>query len=310
MSTVDTNVPPSAPQASTERTIWLLLFVLGGLGLLYQGCFSERGIARIYVKPARVDAENRPLAWTEVKPAAPGQAPVGQGVVFSPVRTLGLWVSAIITLAIFSYLYRDNVVYKLAESIIVGVSAGYYFVAGFWDSIVAQLMVELVPDLTRAWAIPSLEAGKTVDLTYLIPLGLSLLLFARLIPGGAWLARWPLGFVVGTFAGLRLVSYLDADFVTQIRSTIVPLIVMQDGEFKFWSSLRNVGLLLSTLSCLTYFFFSLPHTGATGRVARVGVWVLMITFGASFAFTVMGRITLLTMRFEFLFIDWLQLVER
>lgn len=310
MSTANTNAPQPTAAESAERKVWLILFLLGGLGLLYQGCFTERGIAKVYVQPARVDAAGQALAWTEVKPAVAGQVPAGKGVVFSPARTIGLWVAAIITLAIFSYLYRDNVVYKLAESIIVGVSAGYYFVAGFWDSIVAQLMVELVPNLMRNWALPSLEANKPVDLTYLIPLGLSLLLFARLIPGGAWLARWPLAFVVGTFAGLRLVSFLDADFMTQIRSTIVPLIVMQDGQPKLWSSLRNMGLLLSTLSCLTYFFFSLPHTGTTGRIARLGVWVLMITFGASFAFTVMGRITLLTMRFEFLFIDWLQLVTR
>jgi hypothetical protein len=33
----------------------------------------------------------------------------------------------------------------------------------------------------------------------------------------------------------------------------------------------------------------------------------MITFGAAFGFTVMGRITLLVGRFDFLFNDWLGL---
>ena len=35
----------------------------------------------------------------------------------------------------------------------------------------------------------------------------------------------------------------------------------------------------------------------------------MISFGASFALTVMGRITLLTMRLQFLFDDWLGFVR-
>jgi hypothetical protein len=53
----------------------------------------------------------------------------------------------------------------------------------------------------------------------------------------------------------------------------------------------------------------MDHRGWYGRVARVGVWYLMITFGASFAFTVMGRIALLASRLEFLFDDWLWLID-
>ena len=101
------------------------------------------------------------------------------------------------------------------------------------------------------------------------------------------IARWPLAFIVGTYAGLRLVSFLEADFVSQIRSTIVPLLAFtQSRRFDHWASLRNIGLVFGVLSCLTYFFFSVEHRGIAGRIARVGVWFLMITFGASFAFTV------------------------
>ena len=68
-------------------------------------------------------------------------------------------------------------------------------------------------------------------------------------------------------------------------------------------------VLVGVLSVLAYFFFSVEHKGAVGRVANVGVWYLMITFGASFGFTVMGRIALLGARFEFLFDDWLWLID-
>ena len=46
-----------------------------------------------------------------------------------------------------------------------------------------------------------------------------------------------------------------------------------------------------------------------GHTARVGIWVLMVTFGAAFGYTVMGRIALLAIRIEFLFDDWLWLID-
>ncbi len=63
------------------------------------------------------------------------------------------------------------------------------------------------------------------------------------------------------------------------------------------------------LSCLVYFFFSVEHRGLVGKVAHVGTWFLMITFGAAFGYTVMGRIALLAIRLEFLFDDWLWLID-
>lgn len=84
---------------------------------------------------------------------------------------------------------------------------------------------------------------------------------------------------------------------------------MSEGSLQFWSSLRNITLIAGLLCCRPYFFFSVEHKGAIYPVARLGVAFLMITFGASFAFTVMGRITLLTMRLQFLFDDWLWLID-
>jgi len=54
----------------------------------------------------------------------------------------------------------------------------------------------------------------------------------------------------------------------------------------------NILLLAGLLASLLYFYFSLAHKGVVGRVSRFGVWILMIGFGASFGFTVQGRIAL------------------
>ncbi|MFQ5500167.1 MAG: hypothetical protein ACE5FH_10905, partial [Candidatus Zixiibacteriota bacterium] len=68
-------------------------------------------------------------------------------------------------------------------------------------------------------------------------------------------------------------------------------------------------ILIGVITGLVYFFFSKEHTGLFGSASRVGIWVLMITFGASFGYTVMGRISLLVGRLTFLFGDWLGLVS-
>ena len=45
-------------------------------------------------------------------------------------RTIGVWVAALFTLFVLSFVYRDNPFYKVAESIFIGVSAAYWMVVG------------------------------------------------------------------------------------------------------------------------------------------------------------------------------------
>src|SRR5262249_4188778 len=141
-------------------------------------------------------------------------------------RSVGLWISAFFTLAIMSFLYRDNPVYRVAEAILVGVSAAYWMVVGFWDVLVPNLLGKIWPAMVQAWAMPGLSGpDATRNLWYVVPLILGGMLLWRLAPKGAWIARWPLAFVIGTTAGLRMVAFLHGDFLAQIRNTIVPLVV-------------------------------------------------------------------------------------
>lgn len=226
--------------------------------------------------------------------------------VFSWNRTIGIWLAAILTLCIMSFLIGDNPFYKMAESLVIGASAAYWMVYSFYTGIVDKLLVNLWPSLVRDWTTPSLSAGYTWQWYYWIPAILSVMLICRLLPKGGWIARWPLAFVIGATAGFRLLAYLESDFLLQIKGTIAPLWAINGAdEFQLWSSVGAIVSLLCVLAGLVYFFFSLEHKGTVGKVARGGILVLMVTFGAAFGLTVMGRITLLTERFDFLFRDWL-----
>ena len=105
-----------------------------------------------------------------------------------------------------------------------------------------------------------------------------------------------------------MIGFVEADLVAQVNAGIVPLWVADGDGFNFWLTFNNVVLTIATLSAMIYFFFSVEHKGLVGRVARVGIWFMMITFGASFGYTVMGRIALLSERMEFLFGDWLHFI--
>jgi hypothetical protein len=150
-----------------ETLIWTILFVAGGLFLFYRAAVTPHGMGKSYVKKVRI----HPKSETDVREKfvkASAKDPEKQ---LSYPRTIGLWLSAFFTLAIFSFLYRDNVFYKVAESIMVGVSAGWAMAsAGFWEAIVPKLMANLTPDLMRAWALPDLKEPTRPNYVYLVPL--------------------------------------------------------------------------------------------------------------------------------------------
>jgi len=281
-----------------ETTIWTAVFLIGAALLAVRATVHGMGVEYANV----VDGQPIP-ATTEDRIS--GAAEIDWS------RTVGVWVAALFTLCIFSYLYKDNPLYKFAESVVVGVSAGYWMVVAFWTTIIPNLLGKLFPAWVRSWAMPGLSPVRTdFWFMYIIPLILGIMLLWRLSPKGSWISRWPLAFIIGTTAGIRLVGFIQADFLSQIRSSIVPLLAMgSDKTLDVWQSLRNTIGFLSVLACLVYFFFSVEHKGVVGRISKVGIWVLMITFGAAFGYTVMGRIALLAIRLEFLFDDWLWLID-
>ena len=254
-----------------------------------------------------------PLEFDAAQKANPAQTEIS----LSWPRTIGLWLAAFFTLAIFSFLYADNPFYKIAESLVVGVSAAYWGVIGFWDTLVPKMFGALSPGLVKSLVQPSLldpENMQQISMVFALILGVMMLW--RLLPRGGWISAWPLAFIVGVTAGLKSVSHVESDLRAQAAATMKPLVVsVTDASgatniwASWWASVANVLLVVGVICCLAYFFFSVQHKGVVGGAARVGIWYLMITFGAAFGFTVMGRIALLAARVEFLFDDWLWLID-
>lgn len=197
-------------------------------------------------------------------------------------------VAAFLTLCIFSFLYRDNFFYKLAESLVVGVAAGYYLVLLFWAGLIPRFWNPIVQD-GRFW--------------YVIPGMLGIMMYFRLSRDRAWLSRYPLAFYLGIASGTAIPPSLQAMVLRQTEQTILPM------GFTSWELFTNFLIVIMVVSSLIYFFFSLHHRGVIGYGATFGIWVIMVGFGASFGYTVMARISLLIGRLQFLLGNWLHLVN-
>jgi len=203
------------------------------------------------------------------------------------------WVAALLTLCVFSFLYRDNPLFRFAEHLMVGVTGGYLICLAWFEVFRPLIWLPLRDDpvdwLARAQFLPVL---------------LMALMLCRVSARAAWLSRIPLAFMIGFFAGVQIPQVLEADVLRQVASTLA--LDFQGG----WAQvLGELVLVLGCLAALVYFFFSRPHRGVLGGVSRAGVVVLMAGFGASFGYTVMARISLLIGRVLFLLRDWLGVVS-
>ena len=216
---------------------------------------------------------------------------------------VAVWIAAFLTLGIISFLYKDNPWYKLSEAIFVGISAGYWFVILFWDNLYGKFWTGIFPS-EHTDPITGQVTSAEPDYWLIIGAILGVLMLMRLIPNVGWISRWPLSFIVGATAGLYLINYFSSNMMRQVQNTIMPLI----GD-SWYDSIGNIVVAAGTFTGLVYFFFSKEHKGAFGATAKVGIWVLMITFGASFGYTVMSRMSLLIGRMDFLFGDWLGLIR-
>ena len=234
----------------------------------------------------------------------------------------GAWVAVFLTLGIFSYLYKDNPFYKIAEHVFVGVSAGYWMSMFFWTQIQPNLFGRLWPTPDGAIAgffmkiwygiynlfgfiLPSVFPDGGIDkghgnhphFLYIIPFVLGIMMLLSVSSKFSWMARLGIAYTLGMAAGLRAYAFLNSNVLGQIKGTAVSFVDMPFFSLTGVSVFNNLIILVGTITGLLYFYFSKEHKGNFGKVTRVGIYFLMISFGASFGFAVMGRISLLIGRF-------------
>ncbi len=214
-----------------------------------------------------------------------------------------LWTSlgAFLTLSVFSFLYKDNPMYKFAEHLFVGVSAGYFVIILWHNGLVTNLYERLADGhIYFLW----LDSAKW---WYIFPAILGIMMFTRFSRKWSWVSRWPVALYIGIATGLAIPLEMANRVNRQLYAMMEPInwgSFFGSGWLDMGAGYSDIIIFVGTVSALIYFYFSKAHTGVFGSAAKLGIWTLMLGFGASFGFTVMARISLLINRIQFLDKNW------
>ncbi len=217
---------------------------------------------------------------------------------------VGIWVAALLTILVFSYLLRDTFLFRLAQSILVGVAVGYgsavILRTVLWDQLVAPLLGGVLTLWANTWEL-------------FVPLCLGLLLLTKLIPGWSAIGNISLGYLFGVGSALAIGGALAGVLAPQLGASMLSLSPAV-GPLTW---VNNLLIVVGVIGVLFVFRFS-PNLGAArlhayATIVAVWAWIgtgfMMVTFGALFANTLTARISSLAGQLYFLLHDWLQIVK-
>ncbi len=205
----------------------------------------------------------------------------------------------VLTLLVFSYLLGDNILFRVAVYLFVGVTAAYGAVL-----IVYQV---LLPRLV--W--PLVTGNNLEKALVLVPILLALLLLTRLYPRPLRLSNIPMGLLTGMGAAMAAGGAVTGTLVPQLQSAFLPTgssLTAGSGMDQPGNGLFAAFLLFGTICTLAYFHFGVksragktPGRGAIINIlGKAGEVFMGLTLGAVFAGVYASSITALFDRLEFL----------
>jgi hypothetical protein len=191
------------------------------------------------------------------------------------VTLIGGIVASLLTLMVFSYLLGANPLWRLAQSLLVGVSVGYV-------SLVILTQV-VAPQVARVIQ-PTEGTAPTDRWLAAVPVALGVLLLLRVAYPGAWPASFALNLVVVVGASLALGGALAGTIVPQALDTMRLMDFTKLDDAGIAALAGNVVLVLGVVCALAYFAFGAKADGTRlapiRQMSVVGRWVLVLAFGA------------------------------
>lgn len=216
------------------------------------------------------------------------------------VDLAGTIVAVVLTLMVFSYLLGDNLLYRLAEHIFVGVAIGYVVVVAFHAILASKLFVPMVEAIS--------EGDWQKILLLAIPLVLGLLLLLKPLRLTRWLGSISLAYLLGVGAALAISGALLGTLLPQVNATAN----LTHYTARWGTALgliSGIVVLIGTIGVLLHFQFGAGQEGRLSGIRNalvkswggVGRWFILIAFSAILATTFVSRLSLLVGRIQFLF---------
>jgi hypothetical protein len=132
--------------------------------------------------------------------------------------TVGLIAATFITFAMFSFLYKDNPLFRAVENLFVGLGLGVSFYI-IWFSL-------LKPNIFDTLVVPALDPAVSVaegDWLLLVPIALGLMMLTRISRNYGWISRYPIAFIVGYGSGFLIQPVIHSLILKQVEVTMRPV---------------------------------------------------------------------------------------
>jgi len=177
------------------------------------------------------------------------------------------FVSAILTLIIFSYIFGDHFLYRITIALFIGVTAGFGCLSVIQSILYPKLIQPVLQDPTQG------------VIKIIVPLSLSLLLLFKLsqrwsfignpslaLMAGVGAATVVGGAIKGTLFPQVLASINQFDLQAMKPSGVNPLVGIVEGGI----------ILIGTITTLAHFHFG-ARSSSEGK-ARRGIWIEMFSW--------------------------------
>lgn len=217
---------------------------------------------------------------------------------FSLPELVGILLGFTLTLFVFSYIFGDNALFRIAMSLFVGVASAYAGVVAWYNVIWPQLFRPLI------------FGSQFERLFVLMPLFLCGLLLLKVSPRFSRIGNPAVAYMVGVGVAAAIGGAVLGTIFPQAIATmnLFDMDAVRVDDNVVWQLVQGGMILVGTLATLVYFQFGAVKT--KGRSATRPAWLewlavvgqvfIAITFGALFAGVFSASLTALIERLYYL----------
>jgi hypothetical protein len=195
---------------------------------------------------------------------------------------LSLLISTTLILAVYSILYRESLAFRVGEHLMVGATVGHAIV----------LAVFQIRDLAWRKVESGLATGNISGIAYVIPMIVGIMLYLQFSSKYRFVARVSIALLLAVGIALSARGLIFVNVIGQIRGALAPL-----------TTIRDIAYMIGVVCTLLYFIYERRASKAVGPLPKVGRYVIMLTMGAYFANTIMGRLSIVIGTLTSLFVD-------
>jgi hypothetical protein len=213
-----------------------------------------------------------------------------------------IMIGGVSTLAIYSFLYKENPLYRFFEHLFMGIATAIvtmFTIKGFfWPRVIKPMLgYDRLPFPDGTYP----AEYNNLYLLFLIPIAFGSLYYFILSKRHSWIAQVVIGFSLGIGGGLAFKGTIT-EFLPMFLDSFRPLYITGDWQ----KGLSNIIFVFTLLTVFSYFFFTFKRKvgGLAEKSASAGRWMMMGCFGAFFGATIQARMALLVERLQFLIDQW------